>query len=138
MGYPVQSITVDDIRLFLHVCGAMVWVGGQVVWIVLLPTLRRLGADAVGEVARSLSPVLWGAFGVLVVTGVWNLYAVDLGAQSSAYQTTLALKLAVVAISGGAAFIHTRVSTARARGIWSGVRGIAALGAVLLGVVLAG
>jgi putative copper export protein len=134
----VQSITLADLRLFVHICGAIVWVGGQAVWTLLLPTLRPLGPDTVRAVARRLSPVLWGAFAVLVATGVWNLVAIDPNTQTSAYQTTVALKLGVVVISGGAAFVHTRVATARARGIWGAVSGLTALAAVLLGVVLAG
>jgi putative copper export protein len=136
--YLVQSITLVDLRLFVHVCGAIVWVGGQVVWTLLLPVLRPLGGETVRAVARRLSPVLWGAFALLVASGVWNLIAIHPGNQGSAYQTTLALKLGVVVISGGAAFVHTRVATARARGIWGAVSGVTALAAVLLGVVLAG
>jgi putative copper export protein len=131
-------ITLDDIRLFVHVCAAVVWVGGTLVWIVLMPTLRRVGADAPAAVARRLSPVLWGAFALLVATGLWNLVAVDPGARSSAYQTTLAVKLAVVAMSGAAAFAHTRVSTTRARGVWAAFSSLSAIAAMLLGVVLAG
>ena len=132
------SISLGDLRLFLHVCGAIVWVGGQMVWTLLLPVLRPLGGETVRAVARRLSPVLWGAFAVLVATGAWNLAAVDMSTKTSAYQTTLALKLGVVVISGGAAFVHTRVATAHARGIWGAVSGLTALAAVLLGVVLAG
>jgi len=63
---PMLPITLDDIRLFVHVCAAVVWVGGTLVWIVLMPTLPRVGADAPAAVARRLSPVLWGAFALLV------------------------------------------------------------------------
>lgn len=132
------SVTTADIRLFLHVLGATVWVGGQIIFSALVPVLRRLGNDALRPVARQLTRILWAGFALLIATGIWNLYAVDLASQSQAYQTTLYVKLAVVALSGLAAWIHTIVDGARARAFWGSMTGIAALAALLLGVVLAG
>jgi putative copper export protein len=132
------SITTSDIRLFLHVLGATVWVGGQIIFSALIPLLRRLGNDVLRPVARQLTRLLWIGFALLIATGVWNLFAVDLGSQSQAYKTTLYVKLAVVAISGLAAWIHLRVASARARALWGATTGITALAALLLGVVLAG
>jgi len=132
------SITTGDVRLFLHVLGATVWVGGQIIFSALVPVLRRLGNDVLTPVARQLTQILWIGFALLIVTGVWNLFAVDLGSQSQAYKRTLYVKLAIVAISGAAAWIHTHVASARARALWGATTGITALAALLLGVVLAG
>ncbi len=131
-------ITVDDVRLFAHVLGATIWVGGQLIFSTLVPTLRRLGPDVLRPVARQLTRLLWIGFAVLIVTGLWNVVAVDLARQSSAYRATLMVKLAVVALSGGAAFIHTRVAEPRAKAVWGATSGMTALLALLLGVVLAG
>jgi putative copper export protein len=131
-------VTVGDIRLFLHVLGATVWVGGQIVFSALVPVLRRLGNAALKPVARQLTRVLWAGFVLLIVTGIWNLYAVDLGAQSRAYDTTLAIKLAMVALSGIAAWLHMAVAGPRARAAWGATTGITALAALFLGIVLAG
>jgi hypothetical protein len=80
--------------------------------------------------------VAWPAFGVLVLTGVWNV--AEAGVRSGAYRTTLIAKLAAVLVSGVAAYAHGR---ARNRGTmaWTGaLTGLAALVALLLGIVLAG
>lgn len=132
------SITTSDVRLFLHVLGAAVWVGGQIIFSALVPVLRRLGNDVLKPVARQLTRILWIGFALLIATGTWNLFAVNLGSQSPAYKTTLYVKLAVVAISGVAAWIHTHVASSRARALWGATTGITALAALLLGVVLAG
>jgi putative copper export protein len=131
-------VTVDDVRLFAHVLGATVWVGGQLIFSALVPLLRRLGPDVLRPVAQQLTRLLWIGFAVLIVTGVWNVIAVDPSHQSSAYRATLMVKLAVVAVSGVAAFVHMRVTAPRAKAVWGATSGITALAALLLGVVLAG
>jgi putative copper export protein len=131
-------VTLDNLRLFLHVLGATIWVGGQLIFSALVPLLRRLGNDVLRPVARQLTRILWAGFAVLIVTGAWNVIAIGLSDQSSAWKTTLNVKLAVVAVSGIAAYVHTRVSGARARAVWGATSGITALGALLLGVMLAG
>ena len=132
-------VSWDTIRLFLHVLAAAIWVGGQLVLAVLVPVLRRFGADAPGVVARRFNQVAWTAFGVLIVTGIWNIVAVRSQISSSAsYRTTLIVKLAVVVISGIAAALHVRSRTARSRAIFGALTGLSALAALFLGVLLAG
>jgi putative copper export protein len=131
-------VTVANLRLFLHVLGATIWVGGQLIFSALVPLLRRLGNDVLRPVARQLTRILWAGFAVLIVTGIWNVIAVGISDQSSAWKTTLNIKLAVVALSGIAAFVHTRVSGPRARAVWGATSGVTALAALLLGVMLAG
>jgi putative copper export protein len=131
-------VTVDDVRLFAHVLGATVWVGGQLIFVALVPVLRRLDPGVRRPIARQLTWILWGGFAVLVVTGVWNVMAVDPGHQSRAWQTTLAVKLGVVVLSGIAAAVHMIVTAPRARAVWGAMAGIFALAALLLGIMLAG
>jgi hypothetical protein len=80
------SITTSDLRLFLHVLGATVWVGGQIIFSALVPVLRRLGNDVFKPGARQLTRIIWVGFALLIATGIWNLFAVDLGSQSQAYK----------------------------------------------------
>jgi putative copper export protein len=133
------AVSWDTIRLFLHVLAATIWVGGQLVLAVLVPVLRRFGSEAVTAVARRFNQVAWGAFAVLVLTGIWNIAAISGTADDTArYRTTLMVKLAVVVVSGITAFVHTRATTARGRAIWGALTGLSALAALFLGVLLAG
>ena len=133
------SVSWDTIRLFLHVLAATIWVGGQLVLGALVPVLRRFGSEAVSAVARRFNQVAWGAFAVLVLTGIWNISAISGTADDTAsYRTTLMVKLAVVVVSGITAFLHIRTKTARGRAIWGALTGLSALAALFLGVLLAG
>jgi putative copper export protein len=132
------AVSWDTVRLFLHVLAATIWVGGQLVLAALVPVLRRFG-DAVTAAARRFNQVAWTAFGVLIVTGIWNIAAVSPQISHSArYRTTLIVKLVVVALSGITAALHIRAKTARSRAVLGALTGLTALAALFLGVLLAG
>jgi putative copper export protein len=126
------TIDLDVIRLTLHVLGATIWVGGQIVLAALVGPLRRVAPDAVAPAARVFAWVGWPAFAVLVLTGVWMLVGGD--AKSDAFQTTLMIKLTLVALSGLGAALHTFAKSPVLKSIWGTVGLVCALGAVLLGV----
>jgi putative copper export protein len=134
----VLPVTADHLRLFLHVVAATIWVGGQFTLAGLVPTVRTLGEDAPKAVARAFNRVAWPAFGVLIVTGVWNLLEVDVGDRSTEYQVTLFVKLLVVAASGTSAALHARATTKAGLAIGGAVAGVSALAAVFLGIQLRG
>ena len=129
-------VSLDTVRLFLHVLAATVWVGGQLVLAALVPALRAAGTDVPRTAARAFNRIAWPAFGVLVVTGIWNIVAV--GDRGAEYRTTLMVKLVVVAASGVTAFLHARATTRRGMAVFGALTGLTALGALLLGVILAG
>ena len=131
------AVHLDTVRLFLHVLAATVWVGGQITLAGLLPTIRLLGPEATRAVARGFNRLAWPAFAVLVATGIWNIAAAA-PSGDTAYDATLALKIAVVALSGVAAALHGRSSSRRALAVWGALGGLAGLGALFLGVLLAG
>ena len=130
---PITSTTV---RLFLHVAAATVWVGGQLTLAGLVPTLCAIDPTAPKAVARQFNRIAWPAFGVLVLTGVWNLAEVRVGDASTSYQATLFAKLCIVALSGIAAFLHTQARTRAGLAIWGAVGGLATIVALFLGVLL--
>ena len=133
-------VHLSTVRLFLHIFGATVWVGGQIVLAAMVPVVRRIGgADAARAVARRFQQVAWPAFALLIVTGVWNLFAVHAGDQSSAYLTTLFVKLLLVAVSGIGAALHTVYAKRNPAlgGALAGLGLLAALAATFAGVLLA-
>lgn len=135
------SIHASTIRLFLHIFGATIWVGGQIALATLVPVVRRVGGrDAARAVARRFQLIAWPAFALLVITGVWNLFAVHAADQSSAYLTTLLVKLGLVAVSGIGAAGHILFGRSRPTlgGILAALGLLAALGATFAGVLLAG
>lgn len=131
---PVSWTTV---RLFLHVLAATVWVGGQLTLAGLVPGLRRLSPDAPRVVARRFNAIAWVAFAVLIATGIWNILAIGPD-WSSSYGTTLIVKLVVVAASGITAALHARSHSRAALAAFGALSGLTALGALFLGVLLAG
>jgi hypothetical protein len=66
---------------------------------------------------------------------VWNVVAVRDELDGS-YETTLIVKLAVVAASGVAAFVHGRSRTPRGLAVTGAVSALTALSALFLGVLL--
>ncbi|QUW85560.1 hypothetical protein SMIR_41640 (plasmid) [Streptomyces mirabilis] len=72
-----------------------------------------------------------------MATGVWNIVA-EQDKNTGSYRTTLIVKLAVVAVAGVTAFLHARARHAAALAVFGALTGVSALGALLLGVLLAG
>lgn len=130
-------VTADTVRLFLHVLAATVWVGGQITLAGLVPVLRGLGHEAPARVARQFNRIAWPAFGVLVVTGMWNIAAQSKHVHG-AYLRTLIVKLVVVVVSGVTAFLHARARSRPQIAVFGALTSLAALGALFLGVLLAG
>jgi putative copper export protein len=132
----VLASASDTVRLSLHVIAATIWVGGQLVLAALVPALRAAGSEVPRVAARAYNRVAWPAFGVLVVTGIWNIQA-ESGWHGSR-QVVLAVKLALVVVSGVSAWAHTRATTKRGLAIGGALAGSSSLAVVVLGILLAG
>jgi len=132
----VLSVDLDTVRLFLHVLAATVWVGGQITLAALVPALRAAGADVPRAAARAFNRVAWPAFGVLVLTGVWNVAAE--GDRGDAYQRTLLLKVLLVVASGATAWLHAHADTRSAMAVYGALTGLTALATLFVGVLLTG
>ena len=131
------AVTWDTVRLFLHVLAATVWVGGQITLAALVPTLRGLGAELPKAAANRFNQVAWPMFWLLVATGVWNVLA-ERDKVTGSYRTTLVVKLVVVAVSGLSAFLHARARSRTQMAVYGALTGVSALGALFVGILLAG
>ena len=129
--------TLDAVRLSLHVLGAAVWVGGQITLAGIVPAARGLGEGAPATLARAFARVQWPAYALVVATGFWNVAAVASG-QPRAWQVVLAIKIAVVALAGAAAWLHSRATTRSGLAAWGAVAAAASIAALVMGVFLAG
>ena len=132
----VLSPTTATLRLFVHVIAASVWVGGQFALAGIVPTLRRSASEATKPVAQAFARVAWPAFAVTVVTGLWNLVAVDITAASSAYQGTLMVKIAFAFASGAFVALHQFGRTKLALAVGGALGALCAIAAMFLGILL--
>jgi putative copper export protein len=128
---------VDSLRLFLHVIGATIWVGGQLVFAALVPVLKKKDAALPKIIAKQFNKVAWPAYALLLITGVWNMSSLPKSVPSN-YSGVLGVKMTVVIFSGVAAYLHSRAKSTKAMAMWGGLSGLAAISATYLGVLLAG
>jgi putative copper export protein len=130
------SPSTATFRLFLHVIAASVWVGGQFALAGVVPALRRVSPAATKAAAQAFARVAWPAFGVVVLTGMWSLMAVDITATSSAYQATVLLKIAVAIASGVFAAIHAAGKSTLSLAIGGALGALTSVTAMFLGILL--
>jgi len=133
--YVLLTTGWDSVRLFLHITAATIWVGGQLTLAALVPALRVAGPTVPRAAAQAFNKVAWPAYGVLLVTGAWNVWA-EWDEVHGTYSWVLTAKLAMVALSGLTAWLHIRAKTPAGLAVWGSLTAVTALGAVFLGVVL--
>ena len=127
---------MSTVRIFLHVISICGWVGGQLLMVALVPVLRKISPDAPRLAAERFGRFAWTFLVLALITGVWNIFAVELSTKDSAYQMTLFVKLLLVATSGASALIHSRTKSVGLRAATGALGLLAAVGALLSGVLL--
>jgi putative copper export protein len=130
------SPNANTIRLFLHVIAATIWVGGQFALAGIVGPLRRTAPEATKVVANAFARVAWPAFGVLVITGFWNLAEVDITNTDSKYQVTVGVKILVSILSGVFVAIHSIGRTKLALALGGALGAVCSVAAVFLGILL--
>lgn len=130
------SPTLTTLRFFLHVLAASVWVGGQIVLVGVVPAIRVSHPEATRLVAKAYSRVAWPAFGLVVVTGLWNLSEIPVTDSDTPYQVTLFLKITLAIVSGAAAAVHQVGHNKLALALGGAVGFLAAIAAMYLGLLL--
>ena len=132
----MKHVDLDTLRLFLHVLAATVWVGGQITLAALVPALRAAGTDVPKAAANAFNRIAWPAFGILILTGIWNVIAE--GDKGPAYQHTLMLKYTLVLISGVTAYVHAKATSRTMMAIFGALTGLSAIATLFVGIWLAG
>lgn len=127
---------LESLRIFLHVVGATIWVGGQFTLAALVPVLRGV-EDLPKKAARTFNRLAWPAFVLLVLTGFWNI-GEEAADANQTWWITLTLKVILVAISGISAFFHSKASSRKSIAILGALSGLSAVAALYVGVLLAG
>ncbi|CAB4679430.1 MAG: hypothetical protein F2659_00450 [Actinobacteria bacterium] len=131
----MMTPTVATVRIALHVLAATIWVGGQFTLAGLLPVLRK-HEGAAKQAAQAFNRLAWPAFGVLVVTGMWNLAAIDITSASNSYQITVFIKIAVAIAAGVATAAHIAARTKLMLALGGALGALCSVVAVFLGVLL--
>lgn len=130
------SPTLATLRLFLHVTAATIWVGGQFALAGIVPALRKAAPEATKPVAQAFARLAWPAFGVLVVTGMWNITAIDITDTSSAYQATVMAHIALAAGAGIFVAVHQFGASIAAKAIGGSLGALLSIGALFVGLLL--
>ncbi len=123
--------SLESIRLFIHVLAASVWVGGQIVLAGLVPTVRSFGPEAPKSVARAFNKVAWPAYGVALITGIWNLLELK-----TIEHPLFEIKFLLVVLSGVGAAVHIIGKSKAALAVGGAMCTLCALGAMYLGFLL--
>lgn len=129
---------LESLRTFLHLLAAAVWVGGQIVLGGLVPRVRKTNPEALKTIANGFARVAWPAFGITVITGMWNILDIDVSAMDSSYHVTLGIKIVVVMLAGFAAAAHANTKSKLILALGGAIGLLASLGALYLGVLLSG
>ncbi len=131
------NFDADTLRIFLHVFGVTIWLGGQIVMLSLLPVLRKAEVEGLpARAARAFQRVAWPAYGLAFVTGMWNIFAVDMSDTTTAYSVVFGIKFLLVILSGVAAYAHATTKNVAVKGITGAIAFGSALGAMILGYAL--
>lgn len=127
---------IDSLRTFLHLVGASIWVGGQLVLAGMVPKVRKVSPEALTTMARAFARIGWPAMAVMIVTGTWSLAAVDSADRTSQWTITVAVKLLIVGFAVAATLVHSVGRSKMAMALGGAIALIASIAAMYLGVLL--
>lgn len=130
------SPTIDSIRIFLHLLGVAIWVGGQIVLAGLVPALRKSAPHTMPVVAQAFARIAWPAMIVVIFTGIWSLGGVTITDQSASYLVTFGIKMLLVALAIVATVIHSAGTSKASKAIGGAVGLLTSLVATYAGVLM--
>ena len=94
-------MTSDSIITFLHLVGAITWVGGMIYMnFVLMPSLSKVDPFEAGklmaELGKRFTIIAWTSIIFLVITGFMQVEMEDLFDFSTDYNSLLSIKVSIV------------------------------------------
>ena len=126
-----MTLTLNTVRVFIHVLAATVWVGGQIVLGGLMPAVRELGPNAPRQIARRFAMFAWPAYIVLLFSGLWNAMEVDISAYPNSSKAWFSFKMSCFLITGAGAALHSLVRQKWALALGGAMASLGAVGALL-------
>ena len=131
------SLTLDTIRIFLHVGAVTIWVGGQIVMMAILPVLKEAGVEGLpAKVAQGFANIAFPALAVAIFTGIWNIFAIDIENATTAWNMVFGFKFLLVLLSGFGAVKHKNATDPKQKGLFGAIGFGAAILAMFLGYVI--
>jgi len=127
---------MNTTRTFLHIVSVCGWVGGQLLMVALVPTLRKISNDAPRLAAVRFGKFSWTFMALALITGIWGIFSIDLSDKGSTYHITLFIKLLLVAASGVFALVHSKTKSIKVKASTGALGLLSALGALLSGIIL--
>lgn len=131
------SPTLDSLRIFLHLMGVAIWVGGQIVLAGLVPRVRGVAPQAMKPMANGFARIAWPAMVVIVFTGAWGMASADVADQGTEYMITFSLKMLMIGLAIAATIVHSTGTTKMAKGLGGAIGLLTSLLAAYAGVLLA-
>ena len=107
---------------WIHLLAAATWTGGLITVGALVPALRRAGVtrDQLRAMARRFGAVSWGAFTVVVVTGVAQVAELSIPWSDG----TLNLKLGLVVVAVALAGVHQVTARRTSHAVRGAIQGV--------------
>lgn len=130
------SPTLDTLRIFLHVLGAAVWVGGQIVLAGMVPQVRQDSPAALKAITNGFARIALPGLLLVFVTGIWSMFEIDFSDRGAEFQGTVMIKVLLAVLSGLFAAVHIRGRSKVAIAVGGALGLVTALAALFLGILL--
>jgi hypothetical protein len=111
-------------------------VGGQIVLGGLVPRLRASHPESLKTVANGFARVAWPAYGLTVVTGIWNILDASISDTDSNYQITLFVHVMLAVATAIFAVVHSMGRGKLALALGGALGLLTGLGAMFVGLLL--
>ena len=102
----------------------------------LVPRLRAAHPESLKTAANGFARVAWPAYGVTVITGIWNILDVSVSDTNTDYQVTLFVHVLLAVATAIFAAVHSLGRGKLALAIGGALGLLTGLGAMFVGLLL--